>query len=187
MLKRKSVVMKREIKSISLSSDEEDIFESPIIKNSKVTTDKEKMKSDVIFVSSDEEDIKERRRRYLIREKIIKNYLSDSSDEEDFHFRSRRISIPSDEDVFGEKIQERKSDEVKRGIKKRFPASTQDIFGTGSSDEEGKPKQVKMNIDVIFARFCNPFTALKWLDCPYNTYWQILGNSSRKFFKCQFS
>lgn len=170
--------MKREIKRISLSSDEEDIFGSPIIKNSKVKTDKKRIKSDLIF-SSDEEDI--------IREKIIKNYLSESSDEEEFPFRSRRISIPSDEDIFGEKIQERKSDEVKRGIKKRFPASTQDIFGTGSSDEEGKPKQVKMNIDVIFARFCNPFTALKWLDCPYNPYWQILGNSSRNFSKCQFS
>ena len=135
MLKRKSVVMKREIKSISLSSDEEDIFESPIIKNSKVTTDKERMKSDVIFVSSDEEDI--------IREKIIKNYLSDSSDEDEFHFRRGRISIPSDEDIFGETIQEKKSDEVKRGIKKRFPASTQDIFGTDSSDEEKEPKKVK--------------------------------------------
>ena len=134
MLKRKSVVMKREIKSISLSSDEEDIFESPIIKNSKVTTDKERMKSDVIFVSSDEEDI--------IREKIIKNYLSDSSDEDESQFRRGRISIPSDEDIFGETIQEKKSDEVKRGIKKRFPASSQDIFGTGSSDE-GKEEQKK--------------------------------------------
>ena len=172
MLKRKSVVMKREIKRFSLSSDEEDIFGSPIIKNSKVKTKKERIKRDVIW-SSDEEDIFE--------EKNVKNVLSDSSDEEEFHFRPRRISIPSDEDIFGENIQGRKSDEVKRGIKKRFPASSQDIFGTGSSDEEGKPKKVKMNIDVIFARFCNPFRALKWLDCPYSPYWQILGNSSRNF------
>ena len=125
MPKRKSVVMKREIKRILLSSDREDIFG---------------------------------KNRQKLSEWLI---------------RRRRISLSGEKIGWGEKRN-----------KIKIPSFIPRYFWDWHIRWRGKAEKGKNEYRHDFCSF-NPLTTLKWFDCPFNPYWKILGNSSRKF--CRIS